>query len=88
MYANIIGWIPAIILPAAALSQLYKIIKNGHGSGVSKTTWLLFGLANLATYFFTEKYFLIQSILAFLLTSILDFAIILVIYVLDKRSDD
>ena len=34
-----------------------------------------FAIANLGAYFFAEKYFMIQSILAFLLTAMLNFTI-------------
>jgi len=75
MLVAIMGWIPAIILPVASAFQLYKIIKYKSAKGVSALAWLLFAMANLAAYFFTEKYFVIQAILAFLLTAALNFAV-------------
>ncbi|MBT7902701.1 hypothetical protein HN587_02485 [Candidatus Woesearchaeota archaeon] len=75
MIATIAGWLPAIILPVAAGIQLYKIIKYKKADGVSSLAWTFFAIANLGAYVFAEKYFLIQSILAFLLTAIINFAI-------------
>lgn len=73
---NLAGWIPAVVLPVATAIQLIKIVKSKNASGVSLFTWLMFGLANTGLYFFTEKYFAIQSLLGLLLTAILDFTIV------------
>ncbi len=75
MLTSIAGWIPAIILPAAAGMQLYKILRHKKAQGVSSLAWTFFAIANLGAYFFAEKYFMIQSILAFLLTAMLNFTI-------------
>lgn len=75
-FINFLGWIPAIILPAATLSQLIKIIKEQSGKGVSILTWSLFALANLSLYIYTEKYLSIQSLIGLLGTAILDLIII------------
>ena len=74
---NILGWIPAIILPAATISQLLKILRERSGKGVSIITWTLFAMANLSLYIYTEKYFSLQSLLGLLGTAILDIFIIL-----------
>ena len=73
---NLAGWIPAIVLPVATLAQLIKIIRAKEVKGISLFTWLMFGLANTGLYFFTEKYFALQSLLGLLLTAILDFAVV------------
>ena len=70
------GWIPALTLPTATLFQLARIVKTGSAEGVSALTWLLFGFANLGIYVFTEKYLALQSILAQLLTAVLNFVIV------------
>lgn len=75
-FINFLGWIPAIILPAATLSQLIKIIKEQSGKGVSILTWSLFALANLSLYIYTEKYLSIQSLIGLLGTAILDLIVI------------
>ena len=73
---NIAGWIPAIILPIATITQLTKIIQEKNSDGVSLITWFLFGVANIGLYLFTEKYFALQSLVGLLGTAILDFAIL------------
>lgn len=73
---NLVGWIPAVILPTATLSQLVKIIRSKSVEGVSLATWLLFGIANVGLYIFTEKYFALQSLLGLLGTAIMDFVIV------------
>lgn len=75
---NIAGWIPAIILPLATISQLAKIIQEKTAEGVSLITWFLFGIANIGLYLFTEKYLALQSLVGLLGTAILDFAILAV----------
>ncbi|MBW2996360.1 hypothetical protein KY332_03605 [Candidatus Woesearchaeota archaeon] len=77
MYAQIVGWIPAIILPTATAIQLGKIWKLKNAEGVSITTWLLLAFANTGLYIFTEKYFVVQAVLACLVTAILDVIIVL-----------
>ena len=73
---DIAGWFPAIIFPTATLIQLAIILGSGSTKGTSRVTWALFGLANIGTYIFTEKYFEIQPIVGYLLTAALDFAIV------------
>ena len=73
---NIAGWIPAIILPIATISQLAKIVQEKTAQGVSLITWFLFGIANIGLYLFTEKYFALQSLIGLLGTAVLDFAIL------------
>ena len=72
---NIAGWLPAIIFPAATLIQLIAILRSNSIEGVSPLTWSLFGIANIAVYIYTEKYFAPQTIIGFLGTAVLDFAI-------------
>jgi uncharacterized protein with PQ loop repeat len=76
LFINLAGWIPAIVLPIATFGQLIKIIRAKEVKGISLFTWLMFGLANTGLYFFTEKYFAIQSLLGLLLTAIFDFTIV------------
>ncbi|MEM7064849.1 MAG: hypothetical protein AAF572_17030 [Cyanobacteria bacterium P01_B01_bin.77] len=76
---NLAGWIPAIILPAATISQLAKIVRSKSAEGVSLATWLLFGIANVGLYIFTEKYFALQALLGLLGTAVMDFIIVAMI---------
>lgn len=69
------GWLPAVILPTATFLQLKKMWFVD-AEGVDPITWGLFGIANLGAYIFTNKYKSPQAIIAFLLSAILDFIIV------------
>jgi uncharacterized protein with PQ loop repeat len=86
MLINAAGWIPALTLPAATLAQLWKIARAGRAENVALSTWLLFGIANLGMYVFTEKFTTPQSILGQLVTAVLNFAIVGWILVLRRRE--
>lgn len=74
--ANIAGWVPAIVFPAATAAQAFKIAVKGNADGISVTAWMLFGLANIGLYVYTEKYQSMQSIIGLLLTAAIDFVIV------------
>ncbi len=69
---EISGWLPAIIFPAATLIQLLAILRSRSTHGVSWSTWMLFGVANISVYIYTEKYLAVQTIVGFLGTALLD----------------
>ncbi len=70
------GWLPALIFPTATLFQLVPVLQ-GNTAGVSALSWLLFGLANLGAYLFSTQKQTPQIILAFLVTALMDFVIVL-----------
>ena len=72
---EIAGWIPAIILPLAALIQLVEILRKRSAGGVSWLSWGLFGLANVLLFIHAEKYDSVQLILGMLGTAVVDFII-------------
>lgn len=72
---SIAGWLPAIIFPTATLFQLIPVVQ-GRVDGVSTVSWAMFGLANLGAYIFSTQKLTIQIMLAFLLSSIMDFIIV------------
>ena len=74
--AEIAGWVPAIVFPAATAAQAYRIAAKRNADGISVTAWALFGLANIGLYVYTEKYQSIQSIVGLLLTAAIDFVIV------------
>jgi len=84
---NLAGWIPAIVLPTATLFQLVKIARAKSAEGVSLITWLLFGIANIGLYVFTEKYFAVQSLVGLLGTAALNFVIVGLILWLRRKGD-
>ena len=77
---ELLTWMPALVLPSAALIQLIQLWKTHNPGGVSVLSWLMFGVANIGAYFlFAETgggYLDIRAILAFLLTSILNFLVV------------
>jgi len=86
IFTNIAGWIPAIILPIATISQLTKIVQEKTAEGVSLITWFLFGVANIGLYLFTEKYLALQSLVGLLGTAVLDFAILAIALVYKRKE--
>lgn len=73
---EVAGWLPAIIIPVATLLQCIEVFRADSVEAVSWTTWLLFGIANIGFYIYTEKYTSIQTILGFLGTAAIDFVIV------------
>ena len=86
IFTNIAGWIPAIILPIATISQLTKIVQEKNAEGVSLITWFLFGVANIGLYLFTEKYLALQSLVGLLGTAVLDFVILGVAFFYKRKE--
>lgn len=74
--AQVAGILPAIVFPTATFLQLWRMIRSRSAVGVSVLSWLLFGLANIALYIYTERYRDWQAISGLLLTAVLDFAIV------------
>lgn len=77
----LIGWLPALIIPIATLSQFIEVLRASSIEGVSWFTWMLFGIANISFYIFTEKYTSPQAILGFLGTAAIDFAIVVTVII-------
>ncbi|MFM2432712.1 MAG: hypothetical protein RLZZ511_3926 [Cyanobacteriota bacterium] len=79
-WTQVAGWIPALILPLATVTQIAKILREKSVRGVSALTWMLFGVANIGLYLFTEKYWALQSLIGLLGTALLDFTIVGLVY--------
>ena len=73
----VLGWVPAIIFPAASGLQLLAILHRRSAQGVSIPAWALFAVANLCLFVYTEKYDEIESIVGALGTSILNVCIVI-----------
>lgn len=72
----IAGILPAIVFPVATLVQLGRMVRRRSAEGVSVTTWLLFGFANVAVYIYAERYGEWQAVVGMLVTAVLDFVIV------------
>jgi lipid-A-disaccharide synthase-like uncharacterized protein len=83
---EIAGILPAIVFPAATLIQLVYLLKNKTSEGVSAGTWFAFALGNVSLYIYTEKYDAIQSILGQLVSAILQFYIVFLIFKYRKNT--
>lgn len=73
---EIIGYVPAIIFPAATMMQIWHLHKTKTSDGVPMLTWLAFALGNISLYIYAEKYDEMQSILGQLGTAALQFYVI------------
>jgi len=78
---ELIGWLPAVFIPAATIAKLVSVVVSDTVDKSSVWSWLLFGLANVCFYIYTEKYRSPQAILGFLGTAVLDFVIVAVVLV-------
>ena len=79
------GWLPAIIIPVATLSQLLTLIKNRSSANVNVITWSLFGIANLGLYIYVEKYWEFQSLIGLLGSAVIDFLIVAFILINNRE---
>jgi len=85
---QIAGAIPAFIFPIASLIQLYAVITRRSAEGVSALTWFCCGFANICLYVYTQKYGEWEAIVAFLGSSVLNFAVcVLAIYYRRKNKN-
>ena len=73
----VLGWVPAVIFPAASGLQLLAIIHRRSAQGVSIPAWALFAVANLCLFVYTEKYDEVESIVGALGTSVLNVCIVI-----------
>ena len=83
---QIAGVLPAVVFPLATLVQLGRILRDRSAVGVSLTTWILFGFANLGMYVYAERYTEWQAILGTLFTAAVDFAIVALVLCRYGRS--
>ena len=79
------GWLPGAIFPGATALQLYKIWKGGTAKGVSISTWVLFAIANVGLYIYTQKYDSLQLIVGILGTAALDTVIVVLALAQERK---
>lgn len=78
------GYFPSLFFPLATMIQLVKIAMSGTLYGVSCKGWILQIVANIGAYLLTGKLRDLKSITAFLLTAIIDVAIVIVYMIYSK----
>jgi uncharacterized protein with PQ loop repeat len=71
-----LGWVPAVVFPAATALQLAAILRAKSSEGVSIPAWSLFAFANICLFVYTEKYGELESILGALGTALLNLCIV------------
>lgn len=72
---QLVGILPAIIFPAASLSQLLAIWRRRSAEGVSVATWLLVGVGNVSLFLYNGLYTDIFNIVALLGAALLNFCV-------------
>ena len=78
-FIDAVGYIPAVVFPAATILQLLHIIRSKSSEGVSVLAWIAFALGNVSLYIYTEKYYELQSIIGLLGTCALQVLIVILI---------
>jgi hypothetical protein len=73
---ELLGWVPAIVFPAATGLQLLAILRSRSAKGVSILAWSMFAFANASLFVYTEKYGEIESIVGTLGTAGLNLCIV------------
>ncbi len=71
-----VGWIPAVVFPAATVLQLVSLIHRGRADGVSATTWALFALANICLYVTIHEWLRPQVLISTLGTAVLQLVVV------------
>jgi hypothetical protein len=68
---NVIGWVPAVVFPAATVSQLFVLTRRRKADGVSAITWGLFAVANVCLYLTIGEWLRPQILITTLGTAVL-----------------
>ena len=84
-FTQLAGILPAVVFPVATTLQLVRMLRRRSSAGVDALTWFLFGFANLALYFYAERYTEWQAIVGMLLTALIDFVIVGLAWVYHRR---
>ena len=83
---DLIGFIPAVIFPAATLLQVIHLLKVKNSEGVSALSWAAFAIGNISVYIYIEKYSEIQAIATFLGTFILQVYLVILVIKYRKKN--
>ena len=83
---DLIGFIPAVIFPAATLLQVIHLLKVKNSEGVSALSWAAFAIGNISVYIYMEKYSEIQAIATFIGTFILQVYLVILVIKYRKKN--
>ena len=76
---ELMGWVPGIVFPGAAIMQLREVLCAESTAGVSGVAWAMCAIANFCLYAYTEKYVEPQAMLL-LLSGAIQCAIVVMLY--------
>jgi uncharacterized protein with PQ loop repeat len=82
---EILTWLPGIIFILSYILQIYKIHKTDNPGEIDKFTFILFFLGNIGAYLFTDKYFSLKTLSAYVIPNI--FMIIVIGYSEYKKKE-
>lgn len=85
-FIELVGYIPAIIFPAATVMQLVHLLRTKRSEGVPALTWAAFALGNISLYIYAEKYTELQSILGQLATAALQVYVVFLILLYRRQA--
>lgn len=71
-----LGWVPAVVFPAASAVQLIVMLRGRTAAGVSRITWSMFAVANVCLFLYIENRFEVQAIATTLGTAAIQVAIV------------
>ncbi len=85
---NVIGWVPAVVFPAATVSQLFVLTRRRKADGVSAMTWSLFAVANVCLYLTIGEWLRPQILITTLGTAVLQVVVVMTILQLRRPPAD
>jgi fatty acid desaturase len=84
-FLDAVGWVPAVVFPAASVLQLMALLRRGKADGVSVLTWSLFAVANVCLYLTVAEWTRPQVIATTLGTALVQ--VVVVMTALRLRAD-
>ena len=76
-FLDAVGWVPAVVFPAASILQLMTLLRRGRSEGVSVLTWSLFAVANVCLYLTVAEWTRPQVIVTTLGTALVQVVVVM-----------
>jgi len=76
-FLDAVGWVPAVVFPAASVLQLMALLRRGRSEGVSVLTWSLFAVANVCLYLTVAEWTRPQVIVTTLGTALVQVVVVM-----------
>ena len=84
---NVLGWVPAVVFPAATVSQLLALTRRRKADGVSAITWGLFAFANICLYLTIGEWLRPQILITTLGTAALQVVVMMILQLRRPPAD-